>query len=380
MPIACQTYYTVRERLRTLLRVSKPQLTNLSLLVFGLFAAGNCQLPRIAARLPLMTGAAGLTQRLRRLLMNRAIEPDTLYAPVARLLLSRFTGGSVRLILDATDLGGRLPVLFVAVAYRGRALPIAWRMLPKAGCSPSAEQRALLDRAAALVPPSVEVTLLADREYGTEAVTRWCLGRGWHLALRLKRGWHFCLRLKRSRWLIQADGTSTQPGALPLCRGGRLFLAGVRLPALPGQPLSLSCGWSADNKDDEPWYILSDLTADHRVLSTYGVRFHVEEMFRDFKEFGFRLETTHLRDPQRVSRLLLCVCLAHVWLMNAGVWLMNAGVWLMNAGVWVSKRGLRRQVDRHRQRQLSYFQIGWRYLQKLQACGLPLRCALEAYA
>ncbi len=359
MPIACQSYYTVRERLRALLRVSRPQLTNLSLLVFGLFAAGHCQLPRIAARLPLLVGAASLTQRLRRLLMNRAVEPDTLYQPVARLLLSRFAGGSVRLILDATDLGGRLPVLFVAVAYRGRALPLLWRMLPQMGCSPFAEQRALLSQAAALVPPGVEVTLLADREYGTAAVTRWCLSHGWH----------FCLRLKRSRWLTLADGTRSKIGALPLSRGGRLFLPGIQLPALPGQSLSLSCGWSADNKDDEPWYILSDLPADehsfHRVLSAYNVRFHIEEMFRDFKEFGFRLETTHLRDPERVSRLLLCVCLAHVWLMNAGV--------------WVTKCGLRRTVDRHKKRQLSYFQIGWRFLQKMLACGQDLRCQLEAY-
>jgi hypothetical protein len=88
-------------------------------------------------------------------------------------------------------------------------------------------------------------------------------------------------------------------------------------------------------------------------------------MFRDFKEFGFRLETTHLQDSERVSRLLLCICLAHVWLMNAGV--------------WVSKRGLRRSVDRHKVRQLSYFQIGWRYLQKCLACGLPLRCEMAAY-
>ena len=27
----------------------------------------------------------------------------------------------------------RLPVLFVAVAYRGRALPLGWRMLPADG-------------------------------------------------------------------------------------------------------------------------------------------------------------------------------------------------------------------------------------------------------
>lgn len=361
MPIACQSYstqsfYTVRQRLRTILRgVSKPQLTNLSLLVFGLFAAGNCQLPRIATKLPLLTGAASLTQRLRRLLMNEAIEPTKLYQPIAGFLLTCFTGGSVRLILDATDLGGRLPVLFVAVAYRGRALPLAWRMLPAPGCSEFQEQKALLTEVTALVPPSVPVTLLADREYGSVAMTRWCLSRGWH----------FCLRIKKNRWLLGADGAKKQIASLPLSPGGRLFVSDIRLPTLPEQSLSLCCGWSRDNKDDEPWYILSNLPADHHVLSTYAVRFHIEEMFRDFKEFGFRLETTHLRDPERVSRLLLCVCLAYVWLMNAGV--------------WASKRGFRRKVDRHRKRQLSYFQIGWRFLQKLLACGQALRCELDAY-
>ena len=184
MPVVChsystQSFYTVRARLRaTLLGVSKPQLTNLSLLVFGLFAAGNCQLPRIAAKLPLLTGAASLMQRLRRLLMNPAIEPAKLYQPVAGFLLACFTGGQVRLILDATDPGGRLPVLFVAVAYRGRALPLAWRMLPTMGCSAFSEQKALLAEVAARVPPSVQVTLPADREYGSVAMTRWCLAQG----------------------------------------------------------------------------------------------------------------------------------------------------------------------------------------------------------
>lgn len=226
--------------------LSKPRLENLSLLVFGLFAAGNCQLPRIAAQLPLLTGAASLTQRLRRLLMNPAIAPTEFYRPVARFLLSCFTGGSVRLILDATDLGGQLPVLFVAVAYRGRALPLAWRMLPSVGCSDFAEQKALLSEVAVLVPPSVTVTLLADREYGSVAMVRLCL----------KRGWHFCLRLKKNCWLIQADGQRKQMRSLPLTPGGRLSLSGVSLPALPGQSLSLCCGWSRDNKnnnkDDEP--------------------------------------------------------------------------------------------------------------------------------
>ena len=141
MPTACHAYYTVRDRLRAFLKVSKPQLTNLSLLTFGLFAAGNSQLPRIAVKLPLPVEAASLTQRLRRLLRNKAIEPSTLYSAVARFLLTAFAGGGARLILDATDLGGRLPILFVAIAYRGRALPLAWRMLPAPGVVSSASRR-----------------------------------------------------------------------------------------------------------------------------------------------------------------------------------------------------------------------------------------------
>jgi hypothetical protein len=89
-------------------------------------------------------------------------------------------------------------------------------------------------------------------------------------------------------------------------------------------------------------------------------------MFRDFKEYGFRLESTHLRQAERVSRLLLCVCLAYVWLLNAGV--------------WVAKRGWRRQVDRHARRQLSYFQIGWRFLRQAWCKGQPLHTQLYAYA
>ena len=364
MPLPCQAYYTVRERLRPLLTgLSRPQLTNLSLLVFGLLAAGNCQLPRIAVKLPLPVGSASLTQRLRRLLMNDALKPDTLYRPVARLLLSCFTGGAVRLILDATDLGGRLPVLFVALAYRGRALPLAWRMLPAMGCSAFSEQKALLAEVAALVPSSVTVTLLADREYGSLAVTRWCLAHGWH----------FGFRLKKNRRLTDAAGQRRQIASLAACAGRAAVPlgppAGGPAGAAPGPVLRLEPGRQGRRAVVHP-----QRPAQRPARRPPGAgpvprpvprRGDVEEMFRDFKEFGFRLETTRLRDKERVSRLLLCVCLAHVWLMNAGA--------------WASKRGLRRRVDRHEVRQLSYFQIGWRFLQHAGACGLPLRCEMAAY-
>jgi hypothetical protein len=360
MSISYHAYYTVRDTLhRFLAPLSKPQRHNVSLFVYGLFAAGNCQLPRIAAKLPLVVGAASITQRLERLLKNPHIQPAALYKPVTRFLLSCFSGGSLRLIMDATDLGDRFPMLFVAVVYHGRALPLAWRMLPQQGCSTFAEQKALLTVIAScladIYPKPTQIVLLADREYGSAALIRWC-----H-----RQGWHFCLRMKKNRWFTAADGTRMQMQDIPLAPGERAYRKQITLPDLPGLILSLSCAWSDKDKDDEPWYILSDLPAGPDVLTLYAKRFSIEEMFRDFKEQGFRLETTHLRTTERVARLVFCVCLAYVWLLQAGL--------------WVCKRGWRRRIDRHAKRQLSYFQIGWRYLQQAAANGSHFYCKYAVY-
>jgi hypothetical protein len=354
----CQTYYCLRERLCPFLyRASKPQRENLCLLTFGLFAACHTQLPRIAATLPLFGGIASAVQRMERLLKNPAIDPVVLYEPMARFLLSFFAGSQLRLILDATQVNGRSFMLFVALAYRHRALPLAWLMLTKNSTSSSfTQQKRLLESVAKLLPANTEVILLGDREYGTVSLIRHCLAHSWH----------FCFRVRKNRSLRWSQQQARPVGSLPLKRGERLFISDVRLPDLADQPLQLACAWSEDKQDTEPWYLLTDLPADSRILLLYVTRCWIEEMFRDFKELGFRLETTHIRHTDRVNRLLLGICLAYVWLLNAGI--------------WVTKNSLRKQVDRHTRRQLSYFQIGCRFLKKLLIAGSSFRCKIRIYA
>jgi len=356
MSASCASYLTLKTKLQPLLiYASHPQQSNLALFVYGLFLALHCQLPKIALRLPLRIRAASLTQRLERFLKNPLVEASVWYKPFARHLLAPYADGQVRLILDATDLGDRFPMLFVALCYRGRALPILWKMLPTTGCSTAATQKALLAQVAPLLPCRCTVTLLGDREYGSAELIRFC-----H-----QQGWHFCLRAKKNRHFTAANGQKQQMKRLPLLPGKTYFLDNIRLPDLPTVRLCLSCGWSSLDKDDEPWYILSDLPAGGRVLALYAKRFLVEQMFRDFKEQGFRLESTHLQVVERVSRLVLCVCIAYVWLLNAGV--------------FAVKLGLRRHIDRHKVRQISYFQIGLRFLMRAFVLGEELRCAFSAY-
>ncbi|MBV8739424.1 MAG: hypothetical protein JO007_19660 [Alphaproteobacteria bacterium] len=43
-------------------------------------------------------------------------------------------------------------------------------------------------------------------------------------------------------------------------------------------------------------------------------------MFSDFKSRGFGLEQTHLRYPDRLSRLILVMSLVFYWAVSTGMW------------------------------------------------------------
>ena len=77
--------------------------------------------------------------------------------------------------------------------YRGRAIPVIWRVLEHGSSSVKfMVDQDLLHKAARLLPSGVKVVLLADR------------GNGYHQLLRHVRqtlGWHYRVRLKSNSWV-----------------------------------------------------------------------------------------------------------------------------------------------------------------------------------
>ena len=67
-------------------------------------------------------------QRLERFLKNKAIQPTLWYEGVAKAVLAAWKGREIELIMDQTDLDDRFPLLFVALAFRKRAIPILWQL------------------------------------------------------------------------------------------------------------------------------------------------------------------------------------------------------------------------------------------------------------
>ena len=99
----------------------------------------------------------------------------------------------------------------------------------------------------------------------------------------------------------------------------------------------------------------------------YGMRFDIEEEFKDEKSGGFSLEKSRVEGPEALERLILVIAVATIVTLNEGL--------------VVVAEGNREKVDGHWQRGLSYLQIGWRWiLKQLCRATIALRCSLELRA
>ncbi len=64
--------------------------------------------------------------------------------------------------------------------------------------------------------------------------------------------------------------------------------------------------------------VVSDVPA---RLNEYALRWGIETLFGSLKSRGFRLESTHVLEAERLSKLLGLLALAFCWAFGAGVWL-----------------------------------------------------------
>lgn len=318
--------------------------------VVGLYLGRSIHLSRIAGHIP---GAACLpssVRRLSRLLANSALRVRPLYAPLVRqeLHAAGCCVGEIRLVVDSTKVMAHHQLLLVALAYRHRALPLAWTWVRRVkGHSTARKQLALLAYVRTLLPPGVPVVLVGDCEFGPLAVVqqldRW--------------GWHYVLRQKGNRMVYPARPLAEcKLNQLGLAPGGQVWLEQVPLTRAHGYPLNLLGYWRGG--EPEPWFLATNLCVPRQILQAYGRRMWIDELFGDLKGHGVDLERTQLVHLARLSRLVLLVALLYVALLGLGTRQLKAGQ--------------RYLVDRRDRRDLSLFQLGWRLLERWLTNARPL--------
>jgi hypothetical protein len=107
------------------------QKRNLAWLLVGIYLAKSVLLSKIALEIPGQAVEVSVIKRLSRFLGNPVLQVRTCYDPLVQPLLQSIAQfGCVRLIVDGTKVGPYHKLLMVSVAYRRRAIPVAWTWVP----------------------------------------------------------------------------------------------------------------------------------------------------------------------------------------------------------------------------------------------------------
>jgi len=320
----------------------KSHLENLVLLVIGIAYSRSVCLPKAAQQAPYKRiQIESRVQRFERLVQCEKLVPLDALKPSAKKVLKsihRYGRGEIRALMDRTMINDTINLLYVSVAYGGRALPLGWVVVPHEGNSDLRLQQQLLGWFKSCLPEGASATIIADREFHSIRLATW---------IEKRLGLNFVLRIKAGT-KVEYRGYWYAAGELASL-GRTRFWESVKLTMdlKASHRVNLVTVW--ERGEEEPWLLISNLSEAEKVREIYANRFWIEEMFSDHKSRGLNLESTRLRDPKRLERLLVAVTLAYLWIMEVGAWVVLNEKW--------------RQVDnRGAERSVSLCQIGLRWL------------------
>jgi len=257
--------------------------------------------------------------------------------------------------MDGSVAGRGCNALMIHVVYKGRALPLAWRVRqgPK-GHFPEDLHIALVELVSGLIPEGAQVVLLGDGEFDGTRLQHTVEGEGWSYVCRT--GCHRTAWWDGETFRLDTLGACSKPGTL-------VALAEVWFTREEYGPIMLICCWAKGCK--APLYLVTNMDAAEEACRLYAKRFRIETFFSDQKSRGFHLHKSHLSDPQRLSRLLIAACLAYIWIVYLGSVCMKEG--------WI------RIIHRRHRCDLSLFQLGMRLLEHFLNEDLPIPVAFHIF-
>jgi len=326
-------------------------LMTLAALISGIVGSRSTQLPTIATKVPNGTKPESRVKRFARWLGNANILEEVYFLPYADILLHHLALETVVLVMDGSVVGRRCNALMIHVLYKGRALPLAWRVRqgPK-GHFPEDLHIALVELISGLIPEGTQVVLLGDGEFDGTGLQQTVQAAGWSYVCRT--GTHRTAWWDGETFRLDTLGACSKPGTL-------VALSEVWFTRDAYGPIVLICGWAKGYK--EPLYLVSNRASAEEACRLYSKRFRIETFFSDQKSRGCHRHKSQLADPQRLSRLLMAACLAYIWIVYLGSICVKEG--------WTSIIHRRHRCD------LSLFQLGLRLLEQFFNEELPIPVA-----
>ena len=270
--------------------------------IIGLLSKAT--LGHLANNLPLPILAASRLKTLQRFLNSPRFYKEKIWWGIWMELMMGYWKKKDLIILAIDRTSWRkYNLLVVSWIIQGRAIPINWQLLDKLGSSSLDDQQSVIQPITYLLPEHSFV-LLGDREFCSKHLATWLM----------EIGWGYCLRLKKSTYVRLDNNELTTLSQLAFHPGVSIFLKGVNISkTIHTSSFNLAIHYPKEHHGmpvEEGWFLLTTFSDLNTAVQTYAARFQLEEMFRDFKLYGFNLELTQL-NGSRFDAWFLLLTLAY---------------------------------------------------------------------
>jgi hypothetical protein len=225
-------------------------LTTLAAFISGIVGSTSSQLPSIATKVPDRAKPDSRVKRLSRWLDNDAILEEVYFLPYAELLLNQLALETLVLVMDGSGVGRGCCALMMHVIYKGRALPLTWRVrqCPK-GHFPEDLHIALVELVRELIPEGTNVVFLGDGEFDGIQLQETMNEAGWWYACRTSQG--NTATWEDETFHVDELGACIKPGRL-------IELKEVAFTRDAYGPVMLLCCWAKGHA--EPLYLVSNIS------------------------------------------------------------------------------------------------------------------------
>jgi hypothetical protein len=255
--------------------------------------------------------AASSLRRIQRFIASYTLCSDLVAKVIFRLLPER---DNLSLSIDRTNwkFGQiNINIFMLGVTYKGVAFPLLFSMLDKRGNSNCQERIALIKRFINLFGKDCIDCILADREF---------VGDDWFQFLN-ENNIRYYIRIRNNFKVFQPN-KNKEVKAFWLFNHLKLnqFLHYQKIVRI-GTQLCYISGCKVKSKNGKPEFlIIVSFNKPDQAQFNYQKRWQIETCFRAMKSSGFDMEKTHLREPERMEKLLLLIMIAFIWCYKTGIY------------------------------------------------------------
>ncbi len=352
-------YINIRDYLQEMYRpakVNEALVKTLAMMITGMLLGPHVQLFAIAMWVPLLIKLPSIVRRFERFVADGRVDVGKYFEPFVVAMIAALGNETAYLIIDCTQAGPKCRTLFIGLAYHNTVLPLVWKTLKgKKGHVKGEFQKQLLNQIYHRLHHCRQVIVLGDAEFSNEPVINSLKPKNWGFVLRFQSNYQIQLE-PEGEWMSAKEiyeAAGLKAGQVKHW-GKVYFTEAHKIPNL-----TMTVHW--EEGADEPLCLISNLPPSSQPHLIYDKRYWVETLFGNCKSRGFQLARTQMITPAHIDRLILSIAIATCMALGLGTHL----IVINQADQACTERS--RSIDRADRRDLSLFQIGWRWLYRLLA-------------